>query len=311
MTPFFLMIVRPDFPDHFKTRMLVDLTGDRGAPVMLLRLWGHCQQRRASRFKNLSPATLKAICRADEIDADRFHSIMVQTGFIDLEGDETVVHDWDEVNGALLRNWENGKKGGRPRGAGGEGGHKGSPEDKRQKPAAKNPKKTPGFSGDNPNETDGWIEGLDGEEESKDKSFSPGDAGAGGEGGHKGSPEDKRQPCEDGPEGGSDGVPPADKRGPLQQIVDLYHATYPFLPKVQKVAGQRLKSVRVRWKAAGKQPLEWFGTLFRMAAESTRIREGTWCSFDWLMSPQNSQKVLEGNYANDRQQTRKKSRYAN
>ncbi len=43
------MIIDPDFPDHWKTRMLVGaLNNDETAPVYLLRLWGHCQNRRQS-----------------------------------------------------------------------------------------------------------------------------------------------------------------------------------------------------------------------------------------------------------------------
>ena len=310
------MIVQPDFPDHYKTRLFVDLTGDPAAPIMILRLWAHCQNRRMWRFRNLTADALKAICRADALDASRLHEILVQVGFVDLEGDEVVVHDWDQVNGSLLRNWSNGKKGGRPRkqGDGGEGGHPGSPSDKRPAP---NPNKTPGFRGVNPNETDKRRveesrEDSSLREEGEGKPSLPsGDGGGDGEGGHPGSPSDKRPAPANESEAGGSGAPSTDTRTPLDDILDLYHRHCPTLPRVLKVNDQRRKTVRARWKAAGEQKLDWFENLFRTAGQSQKVRTGTWCSFDWLMSPTNSQKVLEGNYADDRSNHTQKRRYIN
>lgn len=37
------MIVQPDFPEHWKTRLLVKITGDKSAPLAVIRLWAHCQ----------------------------------------------------------------------------------------------------------------------------------------------------------------------------------------------------------------------------------------------------------------------------
>lgn len=107
------MIVQPDFLDHWKTQMLVNLTEDASSPLLLLRLWGHCQQRRSSRFIDLTPAALRAICRST-IPATELHQLMLECGFIRIKGRTTIVHDWDSVNASLIRNWDNGKKGGRP-----------------------------------------------------------------------------------------------------------------------------------------------------------------------------------------------------
>lgn len=106
------MIVSPDFPDHWKTRMLVDLLNDESAPVYLIRIWGHCQNRKTSVFTNFPSAGLKALCRYNG-DAEKFESAFVTAGFIRREGDNVIIHQWDEYNSSLIANWENGKKGGR------------------------------------------------------------------------------------------------------------------------------------------------------------------------------------------------------
>ncbi|WP_232624335.1 hypothetical protein [Paraburkholderia ginsengisoli] len=109
------MIVAPDFADHWKTRMLVDLLGgDEVAPVYLIRLWAHCQQRRTSVFESLPTAALRAICRYSG-DAQAFDHALSEAGFISRADGKLVVVGWDEYNAALLANWQNGKRGGRPK----------------------------------------------------------------------------------------------------------------------------------------------------------------------------------------------------
>ncbi len=108
------MIVDPDFPDHWKTRMLVELLGgDEVAPLYLIRLWAHCQNRRASTFGNLPPLALKALCRYPG-HANKLESGLTSSGFVRREGQDLVIVGWDEYNASLVANWENGKRGGRP-----------------------------------------------------------------------------------------------------------------------------------------------------------------------------------------------------
>lgn len=115
------MIVEPDFLDHWKTKLLVDLLGDPAAPLYVLRLWGHCQNRKTHGFPRVNPAVLKAICHASNFGAEQFEAAMVEAGFVEVvrneadTGDMWVVHDWDVTNASLIANWENGKKGGRPK----------------------------------------------------------------------------------------------------------------------------------------------------------------------------------------------------
>lgn len=109
------VIVSPDFPDHWKTRMLVDLLGgDEIAPVYLVRLWAHCQQRHTSVFESLPTAALRAICRYSG-DAQAFEHALLEAGFISRAEGKLVVVGWDEYNASLIANWQNGKRGGRPK----------------------------------------------------------------------------------------------------------------------------------------------------------------------------------------------------
>lgn len=109
------MIVSPDFLDHWKTQLLVDkLGGDQSAPLRVVRLWSHCQNRRKHIFPAMTSAVLKAVCHYLG-DADGLESAMLEAGFIRRDGDTLIVHEWDQYNASLFANWNNGKKGGRPK----------------------------------------------------------------------------------------------------------------------------------------------------------------------------------------------------
>ena len=95
--------------------MLVDsLDGDEAAPVYLLRLWGHCQLRRAWIFTPLPAAGLKALCHYPG-SASKLESALVASGFITRSEETLTVCGWDEYNAGIIANWTNGKLGGRPR----------------------------------------------------------------------------------------------------------------------------------------------------------------------------------------------------
>ena len=108
------MIVDPDFCDHWKTRMLVGtLDGDECAPLYVLRLWAHCQNRRQSTFENISPEALKALCRFAG-SSSQLESALITSGFVRRDGAVLEVVGWDEYNSSLIAAWNNGTKGGRP-----------------------------------------------------------------------------------------------------------------------------------------------------------------------------------------------------
>lgn len=107
------MIVDPDFLDHWRTRMLVDSLQDEMAPLYVIRVWSHCQQRRGDTFE-MPAAGLKALCKAPHA-AEVVEAAMVEAGFVCREGASIRVPKWAEKNAALFAAWENGAMGGRPR----------------------------------------------------------------------------------------------------------------------------------------------------------------------------------------------------
>jgi hypothetical protein len=121
------MIVDPDFPDHWKTRLLVNsLDNDQAAPMYVLRLWAHCQNRRQSKFE-LSSEALKALCCFPG-QANKLEASLVASGFVRRDERLLIVCGWASYNASLLAAWENGKKGGRKTPSGTPGYPRGSPD---------------------------------------------------------------------------------------------------------------------------------------------------------------------------------------
>jgi hypothetical protein len=104
------MIVKPDFVDHWKTRLLIDLTKDKSAPLHLLRLWSYCETSKGAFFTDMTPARLASICHWGDLKP-ACHIALLKSGFIEkLLPKGFVVHQWHEYNAKLFANWENGKK---------------------------------------------------------------------------------------------------------------------------------------------------------------------------------------------------------
>jgi hypothetical protein len=108
------VIVDPDFCDHWKTRMLVGLLdNDEAAPVYILRIWAHCQNRRKSSFEGITHDSLKALCRFPGC-AQQLERALIDAGFVRRNNTVLEVCGWDDYNRSLLNSWGNGTKGGRP-----------------------------------------------------------------------------------------------------------------------------------------------------------------------------------------------------
>jgi hypothetical protein len=107
------VIVDPDFVDHWRTGMVADALQDLMAPVYILRLWAHCQERKADTFV-MPTRGLKAQCKFPG-DAETFEAALIEAGFIERRDDTVYVIGWAEKNASLLAAWSNGSKGGRPR----------------------------------------------------------------------------------------------------------------------------------------------------------------------------------------------------
>jgi hypothetical protein len=110
------MIVQPNFPDHWKTQMLVQLLEDPAGPVYVLRLWGHCQNAKAWRFEKLTPQAIRAICRYPG-DAKKLDDALCESGYLRRVDAVVEVLNWEKHNAGLIASWENGKLGGRPKSA--------------------------------------------------------------------------------------------------------------------------------------------------------------------------------------------------
>ena len=106
------MIVDPDFFDHWRTRMVADMLKDQLAPVYIMRLWAHCQNRKGDVFE-IPAAGLKALCQFPGA-AQELEDALIAAEYIARDGLTVTVTGWAEKNAALLAAWENGNKGGRP-----------------------------------------------------------------------------------------------------------------------------------------------------------------------------------------------------
>lgn len=88
----------------------------------------------------------------------------------------------------------------------------------------------------------------------------------------------------------------------FEQIVDEFNSKLcPPLPKVIKVTEQRKKAIKSRINEHGEASID---EVFHKISESDflmgKAEKGWVCTFDWVFSPRNYLKVLEGNYANNR-----------
>ena len=108
------MIVEPGFFYHWKTRLLVQITADPSAPMMVLKLWAYCQTRRKWEFSDLDDDTLSIICECSG-KIEELKPILTRCKFVHQVDDTLVVNDWQFYNRTLINSWNNGLKGGRPK----------------------------------------------------------------------------------------------------------------------------------------------------------------------------------------------------
>ena len=108
------MIVDPDFFDHWRTRMVSDLLGgDPLAPIYIMRLWAHCQNRKGDTF-DIPTLGIKAICQFSG-DAKALEDALIAAEYMDRDGLTVTVVGWAEKNATLIASWNNGRNGGRPK----------------------------------------------------------------------------------------------------------------------------------------------------------------------------------------------------
>lgn len=93
---------------------------------------------------------------------------------------------------------------------------------------------------------------------------------------------------------------------PHQEIIALYHEMLPTGTQVRVWNGARRKHLQARWREAGeRQSLDWWRRFFTYCADSEFLtgrvtardgREPFVVGLDWLVSPQNFAKTIEGKY---------------
>jgi hypothetical protein len=82
-----------------------------------------------------------------------------------------------------------------------------------------------------------------------------------------------------------------------QDVVDAFNLICISLPKIQKLTDRRRASIRARGAT-----IEEFESVFGKVEESEFLSgRGGWkgCSFDWIVRPNNWQKIMEGNYTQE------------
>jgi hypothetical protein len=90
-----------------------------------------------------------------------------------------------------------------------------------------------------------------------------------------------------------------------KDVIETYNRICQSLPKVTKVTEARKTIAKARLHGCGMEEIE---RLFQLAEESDFLsgRAGKWrASFDWLMKESNAVKVLDGNYQNRQEQSKR------
>lgn len=108
------MLIDSTFPDHWKVRELKRISGHIEAMEWIIRLWVGCQVRKSFCFEVFDQAEIVAICDYNG-DPGAFVDWLLKVRILDREDTQLVAHGFEERNPQLVANWNNGKKGGRPK----------------------------------------------------------------------------------------------------------------------------------------------------------------------------------------------------
>lgn len=95
--------------------MLVDLLGgDEMAPMYVIRILSHCNNRKKTQIEPMHNLGLKSLCRYSG-DGELLESALIESGWIEKTETGYDVPRFRKHNAQLFTSWENGSKGGRPR----------------------------------------------------------------------------------------------------------------------------------------------------------------------------------------------------
>jgi hypothetical protein len=110
------MKLDPGFPNHWKTERLIEQLGADGV-LAVLRIWGRAQISRTFTGLQLTPKRL-AMETKWKGDENRLFEVLTDKDapWLDIEADGSfTIHGFEEHQHQVVKLWENGKKGGRPR----------------------------------------------------------------------------------------------------------------------------------------------------------------------------------------------------
>ena len=97
-------------------------------------------------------------------------------------------------------------------------------------------------------------------------------------------------------------VPDKSETCPHQKIIDLYHEKLPMLTRVKVWSDARRSKLKTRWcEDKNRQTLEYWSGLFEFISKSDFLtgKSSEWkADLEWIVSPKNFIKIIEGNYEN-------------
>lgn len=117
------MNVHPSLPDHPKYLLYKQALGERGGDALdfLMRIWGHCQtMKRGENWGRVGPDYVEAVARWTGEPGKLFCALAREfcgkPGWVyQQKNGDLIISNWAEHNRSLLRSWDAGTKGGRPR----------------------------------------------------------------------------------------------------------------------------------------------------------------------------------------------------
>lgn len=101
------MIIDPDFLDHWRTRMLVDLLGDEMAPLYLIRIWSHLQENKITSLPAIN-RELAGICGYEK-SARNLREALISTDYMVCDYRKFLFPNWEAKNRRIIASWTAGR----------------------------------------------------------------------------------------------------------------------------------------------------------------------------------------------------------
>lgn len=277
------------------------LDGDEMAPLYVIRIWSNCQQRKSSVISGMSSHGLKALCRYAG-DADLLERGLIEAGFIVREGNDICAPKWADHNAKLIANWQNGKRGGKPK--------------KQHENEKHNPSAGLGYKNETQLEPNRNPNVTQSEPNSNPNSFfaNPNDTLANPTLTDKIRLDIDKIKAVNNPNGlfvPSDAddelikpEKPDKAECPHKEIIALYHEVLPMCPSIRDWTPARATQLRARWNEdPARHDLEWWRKLFEYIKTCDFLvgksgKQPFFVDLPWITKAENFAKIREGRYEN-------------